>query len=146
MNASGFPYLTLRWLTAGSTCAHIQSSNEKCGSIWWPWRRCVCTTVLQHEPWTIMHTHSFNLFFCFVLFFTWQFTIHIWSQSEIGICRKYIQEFIQYVLYVLCGFYQLSYSSSFLLPLSALFPGWPYLCSTIVQRGNDEKWSYNASC
>lgn len=29
---------------------------------------------------------------------------------------------------------------------SLYFLGWPYLCSAIVQEGNDEKWSYTASC
>lgn len=34
--------------------------HEKRGSIWWPWRSCICTTVLeQAQPWTIIHMHSF---------------------------------------------------------------------------------------
>lgn len=144
MNTGGFPYLTLRWLTAGSTCAHIQSSTEKCGSIWWPWRRRLCTTVLQHAhscTTTNNHTHAF--------IFTWghsqccTHTIKIWNWNLPEIYTG---------IYIICTVYPLWFPSLllftlFLAPtLSALFPGWPYLCSAIVQGGNDEKWSYNASC
>lgn len=70
MNTGGFPYLTLRWLTAGSTCAHIQSSTEKCGDIWWPWRCCIRTTVhtssMDHEQ-SCTHTLSIPFFFFFFL-------------------------------------------------------------------------------
>lgn len=146
MNAGGFPYLTLHWLTAGSTCVHIQSSSEKCGSIWWPWRRCMCTTVLQHaQSCTALNIYAHTLF-QFLFFFYMSMCAHIQSQCEVGSCRKYIQEFKQYVLYVFSGFHHLSYSHS-LLPLALLFsPVWPYLHSATVQGGNDEKWSYNASC
>lgn len=106
MNAGGFPYLTLHRVTAGSTCAHIRSSTEKCGSIWWLWRRCMCTTALQHEieqscpRWRLL-----CYYYC---------VSTVYQKCEFSV---YTLEFIPKLLYVLYGYHHLS----FFLPLSVLF-------------------------
>lgn len=69
------------------------------------------------------HTHSVSL--C-----TWACVLTHNQNQKLEVAG--IQELIQYVMYVLCGFHHLSYSHS-LLPLALLCsPGWPYLHSATV--------------
>lgn len=117
MNAGGFPYLTLRWLTAGSTCVHIQSSTEKCGSIW---RTVETSHVHNCDPaCAIMHTPSPGLFI--FLHEDNHNVADIQSKYEIGICRKYVHGILymywmSFVVYIISLIH-----APALRPLSLLF-------------------------
>lgn len=121
------------------------------------WDTCVQPVTKMHQHMAPMLSHVHNCarmctiihtpyvahnWFCFYYLKMLKLLHRRNQKLEIGVFLRRKEKCIQSAPCVLCGFHHLLFAPT----LSAVFTCWPLLCSAIVQGGNDEKWSYTASC